>query len=198
MFTKNLGDDARLVQLELHHAEDIFALIDGNRAHLRQWLPFVDGTRSVADSSGFIKGNLERFARDGSFDAGIFQDDKLVGVIGLHWINWSHRITSLGYWLSADAQGRGLMTRSVNAMLEHCFSGLGLNRVQSAAATGNERSNAVLRRCGFTLEGVSRDAEWLYDHYVDHNLYGLLEREWRAGAHPPTLSLAGESGGAAH
>jgi ribosomal-protein-serine acetyltransferase len=179
MFTKNLDDGAHLARLEMRHDKELFALIDRNRSHLREWLPFVDGTRNIEHSNAFIQGSLERFARDGSFDAGIFQGDALVGVIGLHWINWSHRITSLGYWLSADAQGGGLMTRSVNAVLEHCFAGLGLNRVQSAAATGNARSNAVLRRCGFELEGVSRDAEWLYDHYVDHNLYGLLEREWR-------------------
>jgi len=24
-----------------------------------------------------------------------------------------------------------------------------------------------------------RDAEWLYDHYVDHEIYALLQREWR-------------------
>jgi ribosomal-protein-serine acetyltransferase len=181
MFTKDLGDGARLAWLEPRLAPELFTLLDRNRAHLREWLPFVDGTNTVEDSGAFLKSSLERFSRDGSFDAGIFQDDALVGVIGLHWIHWSHRITSLGYWLSADAQGRGLMTRSVHALLEHSFAGLGLNRVQSAAATGNARSNAVLRRCGFTLEGVSRDAEWLYDHYVDHNLYGLLEREWRSG-----------------
>jgi ribosomal-protein-serine acetyltransferase len=179
MFTKDLGDGAHLALLEPHHAFEMFTLIDRNRAHLREWLPFVDGTRSAEDCKAFRKASLERFARDGSFDAGIFQDGVLTGVIGLHWIHAAHRSTSLGYWLGAEFQARGLMTRSVNAVVEHCFVNLGLNRVSSAAATLNLRSNAVLQRCGFTREGVSRDAEWLYDHFVDHNLYALLERDWR-------------------
>lgn len=182
MFTKDLGLSARLEIIGVQHDAEIFHLIDQNRAHLRRWLPFVDGTRGIEDSRAFRKSSLERYARDGSFDAVIVQDDRPVGVIGLHWIHWSHRSTSLGYWLAEGAQGRGLMTRSVNAVLEHCFTTLSLNRVSSAAATGNARSNAVLQRCGFALEGVSRDAEWLYDHYVDHNLYGLLQRDWRAGS----------------
>jgi ribosomal-protein-serine acetyltransferase len=72
------------------------------------------------------------------------------------------------------------MARAVRAVLEHCFVELGLHRVGSAAATRNLRSNAVLVKADFKLEGVKRDAEWLYDHFVDHNLYGLLETDWRA------------------
>ncbi len=180
MFTKDLGTGAHLALLEPRHAAQVFALIHGSRPHLREWLPFVDGTQSVHDSRAFIDASLQRFARDGSFDAGIFQDGALAGVIGLHWINWSSRVTSLGYWLGADFQGRGLMTRSLAAMAGHCFGELSLNRIASAAATGNTRSNAVLQRGGFQLEGLARDAEWLYDHFVDHHLYGLLAKDWRA------------------
>jgi ribosomal-protein-serine acetyltransferase len=175
-----LGGNAQLMMLEAHHAPVMLRLIDGNRPHLREFLPFVDGTRTVQDLEDFIDGSAKRFARDSSFDAGIFQDGELAGVIGLHFVNWRSRITSVGYWLGGEYQGRGLMTRGVNAILAHAFDTLGLNRVASAAATGNARSNAVLQRCGFQLEGLARDAEWLYDHYVDHNLYGLLERDWRA------------------
>ena len=180
VLVKDLRHGARLELLQPQHAPAMLALIDGNRAHLREFLPFVDETRTVGDVEAFIEGSAKRFARDSSFDAGIFQDGELTGVIGLHYVNWRSRITSVGYWLGAEYQRQGLMTRSVNAILEHAFDTLGLNRVASAAATGNARSNAVLQRCGFQLEGLAREAEWLYDHYVDHNLYGVLERDWRA------------------
>ncbi len=179
MFSKNLTDGAKLSLLELRHAADVFALVDANREHLRRWLPWVDDTRTVDDSGQFIRSSLEKFAQGGGFDAGIWQDGRLAGVIGLHYINWNHRRTYLGYWLGQEFTGRGLMTRACEAVLEHCFTGLGLNCVGSAAATGNAPSNAVLRRVGFQFEGVTRDAEWLYDHFVDHNAYSILEREWR-------------------
>lgn len=176
----DLGGGAHLELLQTHHAPEIFELIDANRAHLRQWLPFVDGTQSVEDTRRFREASAQRYARDASFDAGIFDGGALAGVIGLHWVHAGNRSTSLGYWLGAGFQGRRLMTRSVNAVLEHCFTDLNLNRVSSAAALGNARSNAVLTRCGFQLEGISREPEWLYDHFVDHHLYGILQRDWRA------------------
>ena len=180
MFKHDLSGGAQLRLLEARHAVQMFALIDSNRTHLREFLPWVDGTRSLEDTLGFRQASLEKFARNQGFDAGIFEHGKLAGVIGLHGISWSHRQTSIGYWLGAEFQGRGLMGRAVNAVLEHCFDGLGLHRVGSAAATVNLRSNAVLVKAGFKPEGVQRDAEWLYDHFVDHNLYGLLETDWRA------------------
>jgi ribosomal-protein-serine acetyltransferase len=179
MFKHDLGDGAELRLLEARHATEVFALVDSNREHLREFLPWVDDTRSLEDTIGFRRASLEKFARNQGFDAGIFEHGKLAGVIGLHEIAWSHRHTSLGYWLGAAFQGRGLMTRAVAAVLKHCFEELGLHRVGSGAATGNLRSNAVLVRAGFKPEGVQRDAEWLYDHFVDHNLYGLLESDWR-------------------
>ena len=176
----DLGHGAHLELLQPQHAPEIFELIDANRAHLREWLPFVDGTQSVEDTRRFREAGAQRYARDGSFDAGIFQHGSLAGVIGLHWVHAGNRSTSLGYWLGAEFTGRGLMTRSVNAVLEHCFTELNLNRISSAAAVSNTRSNAVLQRCGFRLEGISREPEWLYDHFVDHNLYGILQRDWWA------------------
>ena len=35
-----------------------------------------------------------------------------------------------------------------------------------------------MKQRGTKKEGVIRDAEWLYDHYVDHVLYAMLKREW--------------------
>ena len=180
MRRSDLGYGAHLELLQPHHAPEIFELINTNRAHLREWLPFVDGTKSVEDTKRFREAGAQRYSRDGSFDAGIFDGGALAGVIGLHWIHSINRSTSLGYWLGTDFTGRGLMTRSVNAVVEYCFDDLNLNRVSSAAALGNTESNAVLQRCGFRLEGISREPEWLYDHFVDHNLYGILQRDWHA------------------
>jgi ribosomal-protein-serine acetyltransferase len=179
MFSEDLGDGAKLTLLEERHAPDVFTLVDTNREHLRRWLPWIDSTKTVDDSRNFIRSALKKFARNDGFDAGIWQDGALAGVIGLHFINWSHRRSYLGYWLGEAFTGRGLMTRACEAVLEHCFDTLELNSVGSAAATGNAPSNTVLRRVGFVPEGVTRDAEWLYDHFVDHHAYSMLQREWR-------------------
>ena len=83
----------------------------------------------------------------------------------------------MGYWLDKEAQGTGLMTRSCSALLEHAFAELDLNRVEIRCAVDNARSRAIPERLGFRLEGQLRQAEWLYDRFVDHAVYGLLARE---------------------
>jgi len=102
-----------------------------------------------------------------------------VGVIGFHDINHVHRFTSIGYWLSSDVQGRGIMTRACRALVQHALVDLGLNRVEIRAAVENCKSRAIPERLGFELEGAIRQAEWLHDHFVDHAVYGMLARDWR-------------------
>ena len=54
-----------------------------------------------------------------------------------------------------------------------------MNRVEIHCAAENTRSCAIPKRLGFTQEGILRDAQWLYDRYVDMVVYGLLAREWQ-------------------
>jgi len=86
----------------------------------------------------------------------------------------------LGYWLAEAYQGRGFMSASCQVLVDHAFAALNLNRLAIACATGNTRSRAIPQRLGFAHEGTIRDAEWLYDHYIDHEIYSQLQREWQA------------------
>jgi ribosomal-protein-serine acetyltransferase len=104
----------------------------------------------------------------------------LAGVIGYHSIDWENRSTALGYWLGMEFQGRGLATAACRALVSYAFEELGLNRVSIAYATENEKSCAIPERLGFRREGVQRQAEWLYDHFVDHAVYAALASEWQA------------------
>ncbi len=163
-------------------AEPLFALVEANRAHLRAWLPWLDATTSVDDVRAFIDRSRQQAARNDGVQYAIFEGGTLIGMIGHVGINWPNRSTEIGYWLAEDAQGRGIITRSVGALVDEAFGLLGLHRVVIRCATGNVRSAAVPRRLGFTLEGTLREAERLYDHYLDMNVYAMLASEWRTRA----------------
>lgn len=167
-----------LVLLEPRHAGMLYAVVDENRAHLRRWLPWVDATRSVADSAAFIQLCLGQFARTEALTVALFTQGALAGSIGYHPIDWSNRRTSLGYWIAASFQGRGLMTRAVRALTTHAFLSFGLHRMEIRAAVENTRSRQVAERAGFRPEGTCRGAEWLNDRFVDHAVYGVLATEW--------------------
>lgn len=173
-----LTDEAELLQLAPDHAEELFALVAANRAYLRAWLPWVDDMRTADNSRDFIARMAREYAEGGNPTAVIRYRDRLAGVIGIHTINWNDRKTSIGYWLGEAFQGQGLMTRACRAMVEHALVTERLNRVEIHAATGNTRSRAIPERLGFTHEGCLRQAQWLYDHFVDLELYAMLREEW--------------------
>ncbi|HWF58347.1 MAG TPA: GNAT family protein, partial [Candidatus Dormibacteraeota bacterium] len=74
--------------------------------------------------------------------------------------------------------GRGLVTRSVAALVDLAFGPLGLHRVELRAATRNARSRAVAERLGLVHEGTLRDAELLASGHVDLEIYSVLSTEW--------------------
>jgi ribosomal-protein-serine acetyltransferase len=63
-------------------------------------------------------------------------------------------------------------------LIDYAFNRLKLNKVEIYCAENNIKSQAVPKRFGFTKEGVIREAEFLYDRFVNLEIYGLLSREW--------------------
>jgi len=180
VFSHKLSEHAELRLLEERHAQELSDLTDRNRDHLRAWLPWVDRSRTVEDRKNFIRTALKQFAENNGFQAGIWYDGRLAGVVGYHGIDWQNCSTTLGYWLGEEYQGKGLMTAACRALVDHAFVEIGLNWVGIACAVENEKSRAIPERLGFRQEGVRRQAEWLYDHFVDHVIYATLAREWRS------------------
>ena len=178
MFRYELDEDSELGLLEERHARELAELTDRSREHLRGWLPWLDDSRTVEDSKGFIRAALGQLANNDGFQAGLWHGGELAGVVGYHGIDWRNRKTSLGYWLGAEFSGKGLMTRSCRALTTHAFEAYGLNRVTIVCATENSKSRAIPERLGFESEGVQRQAEWLYDRFVDYALYGMLAGDW--------------------
>jgi ribosomal-protein-serine acetyltransferase len=179
MFTHRIDDELELRLYEDADTEELYALVDANREHIRQWMTWPDRMRSAEDQRAFVRTNRERFAKEDGFNAGIWQSGRLVGGVGFHYVNRENRKTEIGYWLAASAQGKGVMTRTVRGMVAHAFGNWKLHRVIVFAATENRRSRAVVERVGFTLEGTAREAEWLGDRFVDLAQYAMLEQEWR-------------------
>ena len=179
MFRYKVNEDTHLRLLEVRDADQIFALIDESRSYLREWLPFVDGTGTVQDIQDFIRSGLQKYDSNNGAELGIWYRGELAGVLGLHYINWSHRLTSLGYWIGEGFQGRGIMTNSCRALIYILFKEYELNRVEIRVAPQNLKSRAIPERLGFQNEGCRRQAEWLYDHYVDHIIYGMLAQDWK-------------------
>ncbi|MBU8880058.1 GNAT family N-acetyltransferase [Bacillus sp. FJAT-29790] len=178
MFTLKVDQEIELQLFQLHHSEELFQLVDRNRYHLRRWLPWVDTMSSPVQYHSIIPMWLKQFADNNGFNTGIRYHGKLVGAAGFHQVDWNNKQTSMGYYLAAGYEGKGIMTRTVQALVNHAFLDLQLNRVEIRCGVRNMKSRAIPERLGFAQEGIIRDGEFLYDHYHDLAVYSMLAREW--------------------
>ena len=180
MFTRQIDYELKFVLLQPRHAEDVFAVVDKNRQFLRTWLPWVDNNTRVEDSKEFIQKTLQQVMDESGLQCGIFYQDRFVGMIGYHTIKRAIDMGEIGYWLDEGANGRGIMTRCVKAMINIGIQELGLKKIEIFCAEGNSRSRAIPERLGFTQEGMIRRAWNLHGEYVSLVVYGLLVEEWKA------------------
>lgn len=179
MFRRTVAPGIEIKLFETNEAKALYALVDRNRDRLRTWLPWVDHTRSVEDVRLFILRVLDQYHSNLGPQTGIWVDGVLSGTVGCHPIDWSNRNCSIGYWVDAGHEGKGVITRCCADLLDYVFDELGLHRAEIRCGTGNQRSCAVPARLGFNREGIAREAEWVNDRWVDLVVWGILEEEWR-------------------
>jgi ribosomal-protein-serine acetyltransferase len=174
-----VDEEIQLKILENDDALALFDLVEKNRFYLRQWLPWIDTNTTVEESLAFIRSSQEQYDQNFGFQCGIWFHHQLSGVIGFQRIDWLNRNVEIGYWLAEKFQGHGIATKSCRKMIDVAFNDYQLHRVQIRCATGNSKSRAIIERLGFISEGIIQEAEFLYDHYVDLHIFGMLADHWK-------------------
>lgn len=82
--------------------------------------------------------------------------NKLVGTIGFHTVTPQNKSAEIAYDLSPDVWGKGIATYLCGCLVSWAHIHVGLVRIQATALETNDRSDRVLRRCGFEHEGLLR------------------------------------------
>ncbi|WP_174733211.1 GNAT family N-acetyltransferase [Mesobacillus harenae] len=178
MFIHKIDETISLKLIDFNDAERIFELTDKSRNYLREWLPWLDFTTKVEDTKEFIQNSLKGYAENKSLTTVVLFNGEIIGVAGFNTINWSNKTAYIGYWIGEEFQGNRIITKVAKGLADYAFSQLNLNKVEIRAAVENKKSRSIPERLGFVNEGRIRQAEWLYDHFVDHIVYGLLADEW--------------------
>lgn len=184
-FSIQVRNNIELRFIRHDEAEDLFRLVDKNRAYLRQWLPWVDAQTGPEVSRAHVAERLDKAKAMEALDLGIYLNEKLIGSIGFNRIVSLHKKGSIGYWISEMEEGKGIMTDCVRALLNYGFNTLHLHRIRIQCSVNNRKSASIPERLGFTFEGIAREDEFLYDRFEDSRVYSILDREW--SGHSPVL-----------
>ncbi|MBQ1484190.1 MAG: GNAT family N-acetyltransferase [Clostridia bacterium] len=130
----------------------------------------------------------EQVLRDILLPAGAFaivnkKDGRLIGAIALEPDRYRPDANSreLGYWLVSDMWNQGLMTEAARAVMKYGFRIMGLSQIGICTSPENVRSQAVIKKCGFTHEGRIRRTYKIFDGSLrDSMIYSITREEYEA------------------
>lgn len=179
--------------------------IDGPRVYIRpprrrdekQWVeirrvsreflvPWEPSWPADASTGTAYRRRYRRFCEDWRARSGfaffVFEQgsDRLLGGITLSNVRRGvSQSGSIGYWMGKPHAGKGYMSEAVSLILHFSFETLSLNRVEAACLEHNGASRTLLRKLGFTEEGIARRYLCINGRWQDHVTYAILRDDPR-------------------
>lgn len=135
---------------------------------LKEWMPWAVEVPDEEWYEAFVRErNLQFLARE---DLLLFLflkgTNTFIGGSGFHRIDWSVPKVEIGYWVRTSYAKQGYITESTRGLTEFAFAQLGAKRVEIRCDALNDRSAAIPKRLGFTLEGILKNEA--RDHLTDN------------------------------
>ena len=107
--------------------------------------------------------------------------DRLIGVTGLHLMDFRQRHCSFGIILGVKEEwNKGYGTEATRLIVDHAFRTLNFNRVWLHVHEFNERGVRTYEKAGFRKEGRLRQDCYRDGRYWDTLVMGILRAEWDA------------------
>ncbi len=103
-----------------------------------------------------------------------------VGDVGVFVDGDDPRLAEVGITVAPQAQGRGLATEALTAVLDYLFTARGKHRVAADCDARNTPSAALLERVGMRREAHHRSSAWWKGEWTDEYVYAVLDEEWAA------------------
>ena len=153
-----------------------------NRVHLQPFSPtFASDFLDEAVWLEQVRVRAREFALGETFRAFLFvrpEPETIVGNLNLTQVHrGAFQSCVLGYNLAREAQGKGYMTEAVTGAVAFAFGTWGLHRVAADYMPRNVRSAAVLRRCGFQVEGHASAFLLINGRWEDHVLTAITNSD---------------------
>lgn len=154
--------------------------------HLAPWEPTMPGSWVQRNAASEWPGRwlqLRSAARRGAaLPFAVTVDDRFAGHVVVGNIVREPLLSAyVGYWADAALTGRGVITAAVALVVDHCFSAVGLHRLEATVRPENVASLRVLAKLGFREEGLFRRYLDVAGAWRDHLCFALTVEEMPAG-----------------
>ncbi len=151
-----------------------------NRSWLAPWDASVPpGTEGRPRSFTAMVRAMRWAARSGRMLPFVIEyDGKLVGQLTVNNIvRGSGQFGSVGYWIDEQYAGRGITTRAVAMAIDHCFTRVGLHRVEVAIRPENVASLRVVEKLGIEQIGYAPKYLHIDGCWRDHLIFAITTED---------------------
>lgn len=123
----------------------------------------------------------EQEARNGSAHSfGVFYQGRFVGEANLAGIQRGPiQTATIGYWISQEEAGNGLIPEACAAIFRFAFEDLGLHRIQISIVPRNSASLRVVEKLRLREEGLALRYIEINGVWEDHRLFAITFEEWK-------------------
>lgn len=159
--------------------EELLDYYNRNKEHLCNYEPTRDNNFYTYETQkDLIIESYKNLMSGTGIDLGIYKDDYLIGKIKISNIVYGvFKNGIVGYSMDKDYQGKGYMQEALNLVLKYAEENLELHRLEASVLTDNERSRAVLLKCGFKEIGLNEKYLFINGGWKDHiTFYRILEK----------------------
>ncbi|MBC78851.1 MAG: hypothetical protein CL745_04530 [Chloroflexi bacterium] len=108
----------------------------------------------------------------------ILINNQMIGGVGLY-IEMKEKRAEIGYSLSKDYWGKGIIPEAVTRVIKYGFEDLGLEKIFAQTDLRNKPSQEVMKKMGMTKEGIFRKHAIAQNKRRDIIYFSILKSEWR-------------------
>lgn len=106
------------------------------------------------------------------------EDDRLIGMIGFYRMKPENYRAEVGYILSPEFHGKGIITEALEKVIQFGFEEMGLNSIEAVIDPENFGSEKVLLKNNFVKEGHFKEHTFFEGEFLDSIFYSLLKKNY--------------------
>jgi ribosomal-protein-alanine N-acetyltransferase len=177
-----VNGEIKLRVAKMRDSKQLEKLILGNRPWLRPW----EATNPEAPNSFDVRASLRGLLRQLDDQSGmpfvIEVQGQLQGQLNVANVMYGSVSSAvLGYWISPEVAGKGIMPTSVALVTDYLMDQVGLHRVEINVRPENTASLRVIQKLGFRYEGLKQRYIHINGDWRDHYVFALTKEELPEG-----------------
>jgi len=172
------GNRILIRRLRPSDAEAIHQIL--NNRDVSRWLLMVPYPYPREGAIKYVRKCQRNWQKRADFLFAIISKDtgEFLGGGGLKCVDNGNQRAEMGYWLGKKHWNQGYATEAARLFLKFAFGHLKLHRVYAHMFESNVASSRVLEKCGFTREGIWREARMKFNHFQNLVFYSILKPEY--------------------